>query len=343
MSRDEIVTQPLTALARLAAALSAGTDADSDSDAHADKLLAEARVAGATRHEIAAALAAAREFGSDARLIDELCDALAADTAPWTEKRTVTLGGYPTVVARRSGRSGPAMVLCHSIALDHAMWEPMVAALPPDIDVLAYDLRAHGHHADPGVPFSLEACADDLRDLADSLALGPIYPVGISMGGAVVQQFAAQYPDMLAGLAIIASAGRGGPAAADRAADGERDGLAAQVGTTLSRWFSARSLAENGPWVRYARHRIVSWNTAAWGQAWRSLANRDMFPRLRAVTAPALCIAGDADSSAPPTAVQAVADALPRGSLTVLAGPHLINLESPGDVAATLAAHHRGL
>ena len=135
------------------------------------------------------------------------------------------------------------------------MWRDVVAHLARQYRVIAHDLRGHGHAAAAPLASDLGTYADDLVRLVEGLNLPKIHLVGLSLGGSIAQQVALSHPDRLESLTIIASTAWRNEAFSARAEAAERDGLAAQVAPTLTRWFTPQALAENGWAVRYARDR----------------------------------------------------------------------------------------
>ena len=106
------------------------------------------------------------------------------------------------VLFTESRGSGSDLVLLHGWGLNSGVWEPVSHLLQQKYRITMIDLPGFGRNAD-SLPanYSLEAIVDLLKDVipkgADLL--------GWSMGGLVAQQFAAQYPDVLNKLVIVAS------------------------------------------------------------------------------------------------------------------------------------------
>lgn len=269
---------------------------------------------------------------------------LPASDAPWTSRTERESGGTTVVVARRAavtGTSDAPLVLLHSLGTDHRLWEPVVERLPGDLEVIAVDLRGHGPRRRAARTFSMGECAQDVLAVLDDLGVERAHLCGVSMGGAIAQEVAAQAPARLASLTLVACRGKGGPHGEARAAAAEEHGLDAQVGTTLSRWMSASVLAENGPWVRYLRRAVTAWDVEAWAQAWRGLGATNTIGRLAGLPVPTLCLAGADDVSTPPLIMQGIADVIPGARFATVPGPHLMVLEQPDVFAATVVEHVR--
>jgi pimeloyl-ACP methyl ester carboxylesterase len=100
--------------------------------------------------------------------------------------------------------AGQPLVLVHGWGADHTSWRPVIDQLTTRYRVIAVDLRGHGRSQAPDGPYVLADLADDLFQLLASLDL-PEAPVvvGHSLGGMVVQQFAADHPDAACGMVLL--------------------------------------------------------------------------------------------------------------------------------------------
>jgi pimeloyl-ACP methyl ester carboxylesterase len=102
--------------------------------------------------------------------------------------------------ARITGDSGlPVLLLAGGAATTHDFFPGLVAALPGQ-RVIELDRPGTGRAMDRGtatLASGSAACADVLKDL------GPAVVVGQSLGGAVAVAFAADHPELVAGLVLI--------------------------------------------------------------------------------------------------------------------------------------------
>ena len=114
---------------------------------------------------------------------------------------TIRTNGVETYYERRG--EGRPVVFVHAAILDHSMWDWQVETLCGDYETVVYDLRGHGRTGGSAVPaYSVELYAEDLRALIEALELDRPVLCGHSLGGMVVQTYAAQYPDGTAGLVL---------------------------------------------------------------------------------------------------------------------------------------------
>ncbi|HEY6476637.1 MAG TPA: alpha/beta fold hydrolase, partial [Polyangia bacterium] len=72
--------------------------------------------------------------------------------------------------------------------------------------VLAIDHRGHGRGLRPLAPFRLADCAGDAAAALRALGAAPAIVVGYSMGGAIAQLVAREYPEVVGGLILSGTA-----------------------------------------------------------------------------------------------------------------------------------------
>src|SRR5271165_903377 len=101
--------------------------------------------------------------------------------------------------------SGPRVVLLHGLGSCLQDWQPQIAALADRYTVIAIDLRGHGESGKPPGPYSMEMLAADVRQVLEKLETGPVHVVGLSLGGMVAFQLAADAPELVRTLVIVNS------------------------------------------------------------------------------------------------------------------------------------------
>lgn len=250
--------------------------------------------------------------------------------------RTIALHDHHTELSQ-VGDTGPAVVLLHALGLSWHMWEPVIRDLAGGRRVYAYDLRGHGSAADAPAPADLTTLADDLRAVLDHEGLSGAHVVGLSYGGAVAQTFAVRHRESVLSLTLAATTDRAFTSFEQRASAVETDGPAAQVASSLTRWFTPEALAENSPGVRYARDRVLRGDPAQVAAAWRAFSRIDVEGKLRDLGRPALLLCGERDASTGPGVMRPMVDRLPGSSYVELPGaPHMPTLETPRLVAQAL-------
>ncbi|MHA6799763.1 alpha/beta fold hydrolase [Bounagaea algeriensis] len=224
-----------------------------------------------------------------------------------------------TVIAYEEAGDGPPLVLAHGLGLSREMWRPQIEHFRTSNRVIVFDARGAGESG----PLTsgrdvLARQAADLESLLDCLNVRRAVLCGVSYGGVLAQEFAATYPQRLAGLVIV-----------DSFPDMNVTGPLRRIGLRLSTALAAPMLllppAIVVPAVRrtYARWPLARDVVASGYRKMRRIEtarmrraiNRvDYQPQLAAVTCPARGIVGDA-SPVLVELMRRLTSALPNASL----------------------------
>jgi 3-oxoadipate enol-lactonase len=98
------------------------------------------------------------------------------------------------------------VVLIHGLAGDCGAWMPQIKVLEKDYKIIALDNRGAGRSSAPDYPYTSRHFADDTIGLMDALEISaPAHIIGRSMGGAIAQEMAINFPDRVRSLLITAS------------------------------------------------------------------------------------------------------------------------------------------
>jgi pimeloyl-ACP methyl ester carboxylesterase len=99
------------------------------------------------------------------------------------------------------------MLLVHGLGGSATNWTDLMGLLRNDFDVAALDLPGFGWSDPPaGRDYSLRGHARVVADAIETLADGPVHLVGNSLGGAVTTLVAAERPDLVRTLSLVAPA-----------------------------------------------------------------------------------------------------------------------------------------
>ncbi|MRV71592.1 alpha/beta fold hydrolase [Duganella sp. FT92W] len=96
---------------------------------------------------------------------------------------------------------GQAVILLHGHSFDRRQWGPQVAVLEKQYRVIRYDLRGYGRSPMPQEDTAF-LHAEDLRALMDALDVHQAHLVGLSLGGFVVTDFLALYPERVSSAVL---------------------------------------------------------------------------------------------------------------------------------------------
>lgn len=230
----------------------------------------------------------------------------------------------------------PWLVLSNSLAADHLMWDPQMAALTRTRRVLRYDTRGHGETTATSGPYSFDMLVSDLIGLMDSLNIERADILGLSLGGMTALGLALDHPSRVNRL-ICCDARADAPTAYaegwhQRITVAQEKGLSAIFEGTIERWLtdSFRTDPGNEDIVALCRSMILSTSVEGFCGCANALTELNYAPRLEEIAAPTLCVVGDEDVAAPPDVMTAMSDAIPNASLVMInSAAHLSNLNNP--------------
>ena len=251
-----------------------------------------------------------------------------------------------------SGGDGEVIVFSHGLLHSCRMFDPQVVALSGHYRCVAYDHRGQGQSEVPsGSVVAIETVYEDAVALIESLGVGPVHFVGLSMGGFVGMRLAARRPDLLRSVVLL-----------ETAADEEpRQNLPKY---TVLKWL-ARTLGVGvvarrvmpilfGPTflsdplrraeVRLWRDRLSTNKRNIYKAVNGVLKRSSVVHELGAITCPALVIHGDEDKAIVLSRGQALCDGIAGATMVTIAGAgHSSTIEQPDAVNAALIDFYDGL
>lgn len=235
---------------------------------------------------------------------------------------------------------GSPIVLVHGLADDHRAWRRVVGQLMLDHTVFLYDLRGHGGTSLGHPDGTLHQLADDLIAFVRARHLERAVLAGFSLGGTIVMQTALDAPELVSGLALVATSSRVNARARDwyleRAA--LVDGASATLRAVLDQ--DTEDVYRNDPGEAVAGLRIRRSATAdprGFGNACRAMAGLHESPldsTIGSLSVPTVILAGDADQHCPPRAAEIISGLIEGSELRILSGAgHPLPVERAAEVA----------
>ncbi len=238
--------------------------------------------------------------------------------------------------------AGVVVVLLHGFAGSWHDFERVLPHLPASVHVVALTQRGHGDASRPARGYSIVDFATDLAAFLDTLRLARAVIVGHSMGSAVAQRFAIDYPARTAGLVLVSAAAsmRGSPAVRQF-----WEPILAQltdpVDPALARQMNESMLAQ--PLPPAFLETVVRESLKVPAFVWRAVfesrwrGEGDFSAELGRIKAPTLVVWGDQDARYPRSEQEALTAAIRGARLVVYAGAgHLLHLEEPARFASDL-------
>ena len=236
----------------------------------------------------------------------------------------------------------PRLALIHSLALDRSVWDGVVTALAGKAEILTYDCRGHGRSGRKAGPYTCEQFAGDLAQLLDHLEWRSVAVAGCSMGGCIAQAFAGKYPRRTAGACFIDTTAWYGAEAPkqwrERAATGRTKGLGALIEFQVTRWFSDGFRASHPDAVNRLKDIFLANDIGCYEATCEMLGTADLRSLLPAIKPPVAVVVGEEDYATTVDMAKAIHQAIPRSTLTVLAGArHITPVERPQDIAQQIS------
>ena len=237
------------------------------------------------------------------------------------------------------------LVLLHGFGGTHRTWDGVIELLDGErYRPLALDLPGHGSAADAHAPITFDTCVRAVLDAAPERFV----LCGYSLGGRVALHVALAAPERVRALCVIA-ANPGIEDPRERAARREADERLAErlesepYEEFIEGWRAQPLFASDPPAVGELASADQRRNQPlALAAALRGLGAGAMTPvwaRLGELQMPVALVAGARDEKFTKL-LERARGLIPRAELTVLDGGHVLALENPAGVAATLERLH---
>ncbi|MFF3373652.1 alpha/beta fold hydrolase [Streptomyces sp. NPDC002680] len=234
------------------------------------------------------------------------------------------------------------LVLIHGHPFDRTMWTPQIEEFSATRQVIAPDLRGYGTSPlAPDTVTPLSRFAQDIEALLDESKVESCVLGGLSMGGQIVMECCARFPERVRGVVLAdtfpAPETPEGHVARNTMADRLLDeGMGGYADEVLEKMVAP--YADAG--VKAHVHRMMTaTDPRGAAAALRGRALRpDYRPLLTRLTVPALVVVGADDEFTPVADAEAMHAALPDSTLQVIErSAHMPNLERPTKFNRALA------
>lgn len=239
----------------------------------------------------------------------------------------------------------PTILFSHGLLFSTALFAPQIAALRGQYRCVAYDHRGQGQSAKSDLrSIDMELLYQDAVELVESLGVGPVHFVGLSMGGFVGMRMAARRPDLVRSLALLETSADGEPA---------ENWTKYRALSAAARVFGLAPVADRVMPILFAKSTLNDVSRAADVARWRAqlIGNRRdiwravngviernaIYPELKQIRCPTLVLVGDEDVATVPAKSERLAAAIAGATLTrVPRAGHSSSLEAPEAVTAAL-------
>lgn len=222
----------------------------------------------------------------------------------------------------------PVTLLVHGAGGSHLDW-PAELRRMPEANAVAADLPGHGRSPGAGRT-SIGAYAAAMLALLDALKLERAIVAGHSMGGAIAQQMALDYPDRVAGIILVGTGAKLGVSPELLGAIRADKPRAVEI---ILRGYWGDS-AEYDQLRRLSRGRLLEFNAETLYGDYAACNAFDIRARVGFIRQPALIIGGDQDTMTPLKYSQYLHEQIAGSELVVIVGgAHMMTLQQPQAVA----------
>ena len=238
---------------------------------------------------------------------------------------------YFAVRGNEPVHSHAPLVFLHGAGDSHLVWNGQLGAFANVAHTIAPDLPGHGRSIGAGRT-TIGEYATTMREFLDALEIERAMFVGHSMGGAIAQTLALEFPERVAGLVLV------GTGAKLRVAPQFLDGIKNDFENTarlLSENFFALAASATLQEKSFDQLRktgsVVTYGDFAACDAF------DVRTRISSILAPTLVICGRVDKMTPVKSSEFLAQNIPHAQLTVLENAgHMVMLEQSDAFNAAL-------
>ena len=242
--------------------------------------------------------------------------------------------------------AGIPVLLLHGATDSWRSFEPVLPHLPSSIRAFALTQRGHGDASRPPAGYRYADYAADLAAFMDVIGLKAALIVGHSMGRAIAQRFAIDFPGRTLGLVLIG------------AFDGEaRNPVVIEIEEAVAtltdpvdagfvRDFQVSTLAQPilPAFLETVIQESLKLPAWVWRKVFAGIREDDVAAELGKISVPTLVISGDRDGFAAPGVLETRAQEVVGARLVVYQGAgHALHWEEPFRFATDLTAFTESL
>jgi len=248
------------------------------------------------------------------------------------------LPGVPRLAFERAG-TGESIVFLHGIGGNRHNWRSQIAHFRLRFQAVAWDARGYGASDDYSGPLEFRNFSEDLVRLLDALEVERAHMVGLSMGGRILMDFGARFPDRVSSLVIACAfpSFTGGLSQAQqkefqrlRKERIQRGEPLAEIAPSLCASLLGPAASEDAR--QAVLESILALHPASYLKALEAAETFDRTVEITRIQAPTLLMYGELDRLVTPLLGKEVNALMPKADYDVIGGVgHLINIEQPSE------------
>jgi 3-oxoadipate enol-lactonase len=229
---------------------------------------------------------------------------------------------------------GPPIAFVHGLGATSNVWHAQRITLSKYYQVIIYDRSGSGRSQKSRTGYSVDAWADELAGLLDSLAIPSAVVVGHSLGSMVAQRFASKYADRTKAVVLAGGEAEFGPdgqkALTERAQLIEAEGLIAVADRWLAAVLSSATREANPALAGMVRDMFLSNDAATYAQHCLALRDGAVRSDHQKIFCPTLLTVGDQDLVTPLSWQRQIAAGIRNSQIRIIPNTaHMTMLETP--------------
>jgi len=239
--------------------------------------------------------------------------------------------------------AGFPLVLVHGLNGDLTGWALIMPEFSKHYRTVAMDVRGHGGTSKPDQPYSIKGFSEDLYEFMQKLGIPKAHLFGLSMGGAIAQQFALDHPEMIRSLILVSTFSyvdnHARQAFLRLKSNLAQGGYPAFFDEVVKLAFTPKYIAANpGPIAELKMKRIAVNSPAAIGRATDACLTFNLKDQISKITLPTLVISGREDVFTPVHLAEQIHRSIRASEWKILEGVgHNLHIEAaPGLAQAVL-------
>lgn len=172
-----------------------------------------------------------------------------------------------------------------------------MTGLSSNARVIGVDLTGHGDSEKPDIVYTPSIFVNDIKKIFDKLGIEKAVLVGSSMGGFVVEEFCAKFPERMLGLVLVGTRGKPTLNIEARALEAKQIGYAEHMKKRTRKSFGHNASEELIEETTRLRLKVPEKIALSIQDAYRSY---DPIDNLKKIRVPTLIIVGTEDAITPP-------------------------------------------
>lgn len=233
---------------------------------------------------------------------------------------------------------GPPLLLLHAVGAKSDSWGDLTNSLADRFTIYGVDLRGHGASSLNG-SMTIEEMAHDLEAMLAALDIPSCHVIASSLGALVAVTLAASRPDLVKMLAVSGVGLSPDPVLTDEVY-GIREAVHYLTDDDFAYQVAEALLIPDAPQssINGLRDGILAQSKQNYLRALEAIERGDLAARAPNVSAPTLVVHGTMDELVPATRAEALAKALPDGTLLTLDDAGQISyLDNPAGFLAVVS------